>query len=149
MLKRKLLFLVDVFCMVTTCMVFAVAVFTTIVNPLDRMEAAILWQIPAVAALISLLTLIYPWGRPMGKWECLVRKVIHYVLVNGIVLAAGIFFDWYDPGQFGSVTAMLASIAVIFLVVSGISWRKSAMDARRMNEKLQDLQNRDRDLSHR
>lgn len=147
MLKRKLVFLIDVFCMVTTCMVLAVAVFTTIVNPLDRMEAAILWQIPAVAAPISLLTLIYPWDRPMGKWECSVRKVIHYVLVNGIVLGAGILFDWYDPKQLGSVIAMLASIAAIFLVVSGISWRKSARDARRMNERLQDLQ--EQDLPHR
>lgn len=144
MFRRKLLFVIDVFCMVTTCMVFAVAVFTTILNPADRIEAVILWQIPAVAALISLLTLIYPWDRQMGKWESLVRKVIHYILINGIVLGAGILFDWYDPKHIGSVIAMLASVAIIFLVVSGISWHKSARDARRMNERLQDLQEQNR-----
>lgn len=140
MLKRKLRFLIDIFSRVTTCMVFVVAVFTTMINPLDRIEAVILWQIPAVAAPISLLTLIYPWDRPMGKWECLVRKAIHYILVNGIVLGAGIAFDWYNPKSIGSVISMLVSIAAAFIIVSGISWSGSARDAKRMNERLQDLQ---------
>lgn len=140
MLKRKMRFLIDIFSRVTTCMVFVVAVFTTMINPLDRIEAVILWQIPAVAAPISLLTLIYPWDRPMGRWECLVRKAIHYILVNGVVLGAGIAFDWYNPKSIGSVISMLVSIAAAFIIVSFISWSGSARDAKRMNERLQDMQ---------
>ena len=140
MIKKKMFFVFDIFCMVTTSMVFAVAFFTTILNPLDRMDTAILWQIPAVAAVISLLSLIYPWDRPLGKLEILVRTALHYILVNGIVLGAGSLFDWYNPEHIGSIIAMMASIAIIFLGVSGISWNKSVRDARRMNERLQDLQ---------
>lgn len=66
------------------------------------------------------------------------RKVFHYIMVNMIVLGAGFVFEWYDPKSMGSVTAMLVTIAVIFAVVSGISWGRSARDAKRMNERLQE-----------
>ena len=138
MLKRKLGFLLNIFSMITSCMVIAVALFVTVLNPTERIEAVILWQIPAVAALISLTTLIYPWDKPLKKAETTMRKVFHYIMVNVIVLGAGFVFEWYDPKSIGSVTAMLVTIAVIFAVVSGISWGRSARDAKRMNERLQE-----------
>lgn len=138
MFRRKMRFLMDIFNMVTSCMVIAVAVFTTIVNPTERIEAVILWQIPGVSAVITFVSLIYPWDRPMGKLEIVVRKAAHYVLVNLIVLGAGVMFDWYDPKSAGSVIAMEVAIAVIFAFVSGISWRRSAKDAKRMNERLKE-----------
>lgn len=47
-------------------------------------------------------------------------------------------FGWYDPQKPDSVIAMTVAIAVIFAIVSGISWGRSARDARRMNERLQE-----------
>lgn len=138
MFRRKLNFLINIFSMVTSCMVIAVAVFTTIINPIERIEAVILWQIPAVSAVITFVSLIYPWDRPMGKLEIVVRKTVHYVLVNMIVLGAGVMFDWYDPKRLGSVIAMMVAIAVIFALVSGIGWSRSAKDAKKMNEKLKE-----------
>lgn len=139
MFRRKLRFLTDVFCMITSCMVIAVAVFTTVLNPVERIEAAILWQIPMVSAVITLVSLIYPWGRPMGRLETVIRKGVHYGAVNLIVLGAGVLFDWYDPKNLHSVIAMAVSIAIIFILVSGISWRRSARDARKMNERLAEV----------
>ena len=138
MFRRKMRFLIDLFCMVTTCVVIAVAVFTGIINPIERIEAVILWQIPAVSAVITLTTLIYPWDTSLGKKEIAVRTVVHYMLVNMIVLGAGAVFDWYAPGNVGSVIAMVVAIAVIYALVSGLSWRHSARDAKRMNEKLKE-----------
>lgn len=138
MLKKKMSFLINVFSMVTSCMVIAVAVFTTMINPMERIEAAILWQIPAVSALITIVSLIYPWDRPMGKLEIAVRTAAHYVLVNMIVLGAGVVFDWYNPKSVGGVISMMVSIAVIFALISGISWNRSAKDAKQMNERLKE-----------
>ncbi len=137
MFKRKIGFLFNVFSMITSCMVIVVAFFTTVVNPTERIEAVTLWQIVAVAGVITLLSLIYPWDRSMGKAEIAVRTGIHYAAVNVIVMASGIMFHWYNPKEILSIFAMLVSIAVIFAVVSGISWRKSAKDAKQMNERLQ------------
>lgn len=138
MFGRKMRFLVNIFSMVTSCVVIAVAVFTTMINPTERIEAVILWQIPGVSAVITFVSLIYPWDRPMGKLETVVRKMVHYVLVNLIVLASGALFDWYDPKNAGSVIAMVVTIAVIFVLVSGIAWSRSARDAKQMNERLKE-----------
>ncbi len=136
MCRRKIEFLFHIFSMITSCMVIAVALFTTVINPTERILSTTLWQIVAVAAVLTVPSLIYPWDRSMGKTEIAVRTVIHYVLVNVIVLVSGRMFDWYSAEDALSVAAMLVTIAVIFAIVSGISWSKSARDAKRMNERL-------------
>lgn len=124
--------------MVTSCMVIAVAFFTTVINPVDKVSTVTFWQIPAAAVPITLVTLIYPWDRPLGKREMAVRTVIHYVLINVIVLGAGIVFEWYDPKNVRNVISMVASIVIIYAVVYGISWGRSARDAKQMNERLKE-----------
>ncbi len=51
---RKIRFLFNAFSRVTACVVIAVAAFTTILEPTDTVETAVLWQIPAVSALCDL-----------------------------------------------------------------------------------------------
>ena len=92
---RKIRFLFNAFSRVTACVVIAVAAFTTILEPTDTVETAVLWQIPAVSALCALTCLIYPWDRTLGKAEMGIRTLIHYLLINGIVLGAGFWFHWY------------------------------------------------------
>lgn len=137
---RKIHFLGQIFSMVMTGVVFAVAVFTTVINPTETVDARLFWQIPLVSALCSLASLIYPWDREMGKTEMVVKKLIHYILINVIVLGGGAFFYWYDPSQMHNIVAMELTIALIFAVVSAISWRKAAVDAARMNKKLEEYQ---------
>ena len=52
-------------------------------------------SVPSNSALCTLSCLIYPWNRILGKTEMGIRTVIHYLLVNGIVLGAGFWFEWY------------------------------------------------------
>ena len=137
---RKIRFLLRTFTMVLTGVVFAVGVFTIMINPTETVETKLFWQMPLVSALCTLTSLIYPWDREMRKTEVIVRTLIHYVLVNIIVLGGGVFFDWYNPSRFHNIAAMMLTIALIFAVVTVISWRKSAVDAARMNEKLEEYQ---------
>lgn len=136
MFKRKIKVLTNIFCTTTSCMLLAVALFTTVINPVERVESMLLWQIPGVAALLTLVSLIYPWDRFMGKRELAARVALHYILINVGVLGSGALFDWYDPGDLGSVFAMLITIAVVFVTVFGINWSRSVKDAKQMNEKL-------------
>lgn len=138
---RKLRFLLQVFCMVTTCVVIAVALFTTVINPVESVEPVIMWQIPVVSLSTALGSLIYPWDRKMGKLELKIRIGAHYLWVNLVVLGAGVLFDWYQITRPGSVISMIFAVAVIYSVVSIGSWTKSARDAKQMNEKLKEYQN--------
>lgn len=137
---RKIRFLMRIFSMVTTGVVFAVAVFTTVINPTETVDSELFWQIPLVSALCTMASLIYPWDREMGKRELIAKVLIHYILVNAVVLGSGAFFNWYNPSQFRNIGTMVLVIAIIFGVVSAISWRRSAADAARMNEKLEKYQ---------
>ena len=103
-------------------------------------ETVVLWQIPAVSALCTLSCLIYPWNRILGKTEMGIRTVIHYLLVNGIVLGAGFWFEWYRIDRLGSVVSMVLTIAVVFGLVSAITWAQALEEAKQMNERLREYQ---------
>lgn len=137
---KKIRFLMRIFTMVLTGVVFAVGVFTIVINPTETVETKLFWQMPLVSALCTLTSLIYPWDREMSKTEAIIKTLIHYVLVNVFVLGGGALFYWYDPSQLRNIAAMMLAIALIFAVISVISWRKSAADAARMNKKLEEYQ---------
>lgn len=139
-MKERLNFLFYVFSVVTTCVVLAVAVFVTVLDPSETVESATLWQIPVVSLFCSLGCLIYPWDKCRGKREAAVRIGLHYIYINIVVLGAGFRFRWYQIDHLKSVAAMLVTIAVIFTVASVIGWRRAAADARRMNERLREYQ---------
>lgn len=94
---KKIRFLVQIFTMVMTGVVFAVAVFTLVINPTETVETKLFWQMPLVSALCTLTSLIHPWNREMGKEEIIVKTLIHYILINMIVLGGGAFFAGTIP----------------------------------------------------
>ena len=69
-----------------------------------------------------------------------VRCVIHYLIVNLIVIGCGIWFGWFQPDNLAQVIGILILVAVIFSVVSFLLWRKAAQEARLMNLRLAEYQ---------
>lgn len=134
----RIRFMLHVFSMVLTGVVIMVAVFITVINPTDTVTSALFWQMPLVSAACTLISLIYPWGREMGKTELIIKTVIHYILVNVIVLGSGALFYWYNPSQFRNIAAMVLAIAVVFGGINAFSWKRASSDAARLNEKLEE-----------
>lgn len=139
---KRLQFLFHIFSRVVTGILLAVAVFTTVVDPAEEIEAVILWQMLLVSGLCTMTSLIYPWNREMRKTEAIFKTLVQYVLVNVIVLGSGVLFSWYNPSRFPSIAAMVMAIAVIFGTIAAGSWKRAAMDAARMNERLEEYQRR-------
>lgn len=139
---RRLRFLFHNFSVVVTGVAFAVALFITVVNPVEMVESVLLWQMLLVSGLCTMTALIYPWNREMSKVEAIVRTVIQYILVNVIVLGSGWLFYWYDPSKFYSICGMVLMIGTIFGAVTVSSWKRSALEAARMNERLEEYQRR-------
>ena len=135
---KKIRVIFRLFSTVTVCVVISVALFTTVINPKDSLSPAILWQILLVSWLCSMGSLIYPWKRTPGKTEMGIRMLLHYLLVNVIVLGAGLWFGWYRTDHLWSVLSMMISIAAVFAAVSAIEMTKSSKEAKQMNEKLKE-----------
>lgn len=138
MIMRKIEFIFRIFSTVTVCVVAAVALFTTVIDPVDFLSPATLWQILLVSFLCALGTLIHFGRRTPGKIEMGIRIFLHYLWVNLIVLGAGLCFGWYSTDHLSSVLSMELSIAVIFAIVLAAGMTKSSREAKRMNERLKE-----------
>lgn len=136
MARLKVFF--DVFTKVTTCVVFAVAIYCRIFFLGLNFKEDMLWQILFVSLLTSAGTLMY--NDDIKKNSMKVRCIIHYLMVNVIVVGCGIWFEWFRTDNLAQVIGMLVLIAIIFSTVSFVSWRKVANEAQLMNQRLAEYQ---------
>lgn len=140
---KKIKDLFYTFVCVTTCVVFAASVFITLLNPSIIFGVELLWQILIVSFLCSIGIFIYP-EREVSKKTMLWLIILHYIEVNAVVLGSGILFEWFHVGNLMQVIGMLIMIAVIFVVVSVVCFRRAGQLANRMNEQLRKMQEESR-----
>lgn len=129
----------NTFVYVVTMVVFASAVYITVYWGDSTLGVKLLWEILLVSFLTSLSTLIYP-EKTVSKKAIWMLRILHYVLVNVVVLGCGIWFEWFYADNLLMVLGMLLLIAVIFVLVSFIVWKRAAHTAELMNERLKTYQ---------
>lgn len=127
------------FACVTTCVVFVTAAYITVFWKNASLGVELLWQILFVSFLCSLSTLIYP-PRESSTKMTVFFFVLHYVMINAIVMGCGLWFEWFYPDNLPMVLGMLFIIALNFALVSAIMWRRDKRAAARMNERLRKYQ---------
>ncbi|MDE6221866.1 MAG: DUF3021 domain-containing protein [Lachnospiraceae bacterium] len=135
--------MIFVFVCVTTCVLFVTALYITIFWQQAVLGVEILWQILCVSFLCSTVTFFYP-QREVGRKAMMMLYIGHYVLTNVIVLGCGIWFGWFYIDNLPMVLAMFLAIAVIFVVVSAVAWRRGKQQAALMNERLRMYQGEER-----
>lgn len=129
------------FVFVTTCIVFASALFTTVFWETSDIGTEMLWQILIVSALCSLGSLIYP-DYEVSKKPAVFLTILHYIIVNVVVLGCGLWFEWFFADNIRMIVVMLLLIAVIYFLVAAIMWKRAADMANLMNERLLEYQSR-------
>ena len=135
----------DVFTTVTTCTVIGVGVYCGIFFPGIQFGIEMMWQILLVSLLTSAGTLMYK--DELSKKITKIRCVIHYLMVNVIVVVCGIWFHWFHTDDLAQVIGMLILVAIIFLIVSAVSWKKVMKEADLMNQRLAEYQGHKEEIS--
>lgn len=135
----------DVFTTVTTCTVIGVGVYCGIFFPGIHFGIEMMWEILLVALLTSAGTLMYK--DELSKKSTKMRCVIHYLMVNVIVVVCGIWFHWFHTDDLAQVIGMLILVAIIFLIVSAVSWKKVMKEADLMNQRLAEYQGHKEEIS--
>ena len=130
--------LLDVFAKVTTCILFGAAVYCSVFFYDGMFSRHLLWEILLVSFLTSLGTLFYT--DSINKKSMRVVYVLHYLFNNVVVVGCGLWFEWIDAGNTLQIIGMIVLVAVIFSVVSVLSWKKEAKEAELMNERLMQYQ---------
>lgn len=133
---RRLKELAAIFTRVTTGIVIASTIFIGIFFGFDLVTGNILWQVLACALICTLGSLIYP-SKELSKNVMAILTVIYYIYINIIVLGCGLLFGWFNIRRLGMVIMMLILIALVFIVVWGISIYKSKRLADEMNRRLE------------
>ncbi|MCM1106644.1 MAG: DUF3021 domain-containing protein [Blautia sp.] len=129
------------FSMITVCVLVAVGIFTTVIEPVERMHSVVIWQILGVSFLCAATTLVYSFEQVRKRGVLRLQIMFHYLIINVVVLGSGFLFDWYDVKSPLSVLAMVILIAVIYALVTFLLRKKASEEARKMNARLLEYQN--------
>ena len=136
---KKLREVLRCFAYVTSCVILATAIYIGIFYRESVGKYVILWQILLVSFLCSLGTLFYP-DRAMSKREAIFRILLHYVEVNAVVLGCGVWFGWFNIRNPWMLMGMLILIAIIFIVISWLLWKRESRLAALLNARLEEYQ---------
>ena len=128
----------DVFMKVTTCVLLGAATYCSLFFSEGMFTRYLLWELLAVSFLTSLGALFYT--DDLNKRSMRIVCILHYLFNNVAVVGCGLWFGWIDADNPLQIIGMIILVAVIFGVVSVLSWKKAAGEAELMNERLAEYQ---------
>lgn len=134
----RLKVLLDVFTKVTTCILIGAAAYCSFFFYDGMFSRHLLWEILLVSFLTSLGVLFYT--DDINKKKMKIICILHYLFNNLVVVGCGLWFGWIDAENPFQIIGMVVLVAVIFSVVSVLSWKKEAKEADLMNERLMQYQ---------
>ncbi len=124
----------EIWTKVTTGVLLAAAIYCSFFYSDGMFSRHLLWELLLVSFLTSLGTLFYT--DTLDKKSMKIACVLHYLLNNVIVVGCGIWFGWIDVENWLQIIGMVVLVALVFVVVSILSWKKAEKEADLMNERL-------------
>lgn len=134
----------DVFTKVTTCILLGAATYCSFFFYDGMFSRHLLWELLLVSFLTSLGVLFYT--DDLNKKSMRLVCILHYLFNNVVVVGCGLWFGWIDTKNPLQIIGMVVLVAVIFSVVSVLSWKKAASEAEQMNERLVKYQEKGKEL---
>ncbi len=128
---------------VTVGVVFVTAVYIPVFYGWEtEIYANILWQILFLSAVCALGSMILPLEgeKEVSRISMFVRIILYYVYINVVVLGLGLFYEWFTFRNGWQVLGMELAITFVYGMVAFISYRSQCREAKRMNQKLKEIQ---------
>ncbi len=123
------------FVAITTAIVFVVAIDGAI-SDYEMIPKHTMFQILGAGAVTALVTAAIFGYEPKTRKQYLIQSVVHYVILCGIMVSAGIMFGWIDATLFG-IMMMCVYVAVVYFIVFVVSYLLLKKEADRFNEALE------------
>lgn len=131
------------FVLVVVGITVSATIFLTLFYPDIHLSAVILKQIILMSFICSLGNIIFYAKYELGKQQMLIRKIIHFLYINLIVISGAIFFEWVATGRISQFVVLFIMIELVYLVVMliNIQWEKK--EAKIMNQRLGQINGED------
>ena len=127
------------FVLITTCVLFGVAFFCLITNSHNPWPWYMPFEILGIAFITSLGTLIHCSKNELSKKAYIIRSIIHFIVLLGIVIGTGYLFKWWS--EIPSLLIICAIFVFVYIVVFTVMYIKEKNDSNKINEALKKLNN--------
>lgn len=135
------------FLYILACTIIASALYVTLnMNIQDvQLDVMFLWQAIFLSALCALSIFIYYSKHELSKRQHLVRRIIHFIVINVIMLFGSIYFEWIASDKLWNIIFMLLLIISVYLIVTFAVFLNNKAVANQLNVKLKQLNKPDED----
>lgn len=118
--------------------VFATACFITLFWGRElKLDVGLLWQMQGITVLCTAGSIpIIGDLDGVAKKTVLIKFVLNYLYVNGVIMAGGVYFGWFSLSQWKEILFMLFLIAIGYLSILIFGYCAANREAERMNRKI-------------
>lgn len=130
------------FIFIATGTLLATTLFITLLLPEVTFGVELLWQILAFPLFTSPLILIFYSKKELSKKAIFIRQVLHYMLINIILIPSAYSFKWLETGN---LIQLIIFIILVFMVYVGVCISSFVMDqkeATNLNQHIKAYQKR-------
>lgn len=127
------------FVLISTCILFGTGFFCLVTGSHNSWPWYMPFEVLGIALVTACGTLIHCSTKEVSKKEFIVRSVIHFIVLLGIVVGAGYLFKWWS--EIPSLLIICAIFVFVYAVVFTVMYLKQKNDSNKINEALKKLDN--------
>lgn len=105
-----------------------------------KLMATDILVILALALVCAILYIVLLSDRNVSKTKMFLLQLLYFVIIDGLVLLVGNFLCWFSFSYIKSFLAFEGVIAAVIVITIFYSYRCDSITAKKMNEKLQTLE---------
>lgn len=129
LLKEIIQAILRSYCIIVTGSLLCTGVFCSLFWRDTVFGLELVWQVLIAAALAAMMFLVYYSKKELSKRAALARTVIHFFLIEGVLIGCAYWFDWFHPGTLVEPLCFAGLVAVVYLLVHSIMFRQSQKES--------------------
>ena len=140
--KDALRLIINQFFIITVCAMFIICAVNTLAsgNFEYEIDATFPWVMMLTGLLGSLPSLLFCFGKEPTKKQFFVRVIIHFFLIQAVILTEGRLLGWYSTLPYMLIIAGM--ITMVYALVWVFSYLSEKNTAKNINKALENF-NRD------
>lgn len=123
------------FCFINTGSMLGSALFISIFYGGQIKYNNLLWQIASVSLLIAIINTILFSKDQLNKKEFVVRGILHYILINVVIIGGGYIFEWTN-NSINQIIGLILVILCVYTFIFLVTYRSDKDAAEKLNEKI-------------
>ncbi len=134
---RVLKMLIIQFLLISVCVLLGMGLMSVVTNNHNPWPWYYPFEVLAISVATAIPSLVYISKNELSKNQFIIRAIIHFVLLIGIVLGMGYWFSWWT--QFSGIIIVLSVFIVIYVFVFLITYLTDKNESNKINEALKNI----------